>query len=335
MRFAFPHSCVAIGWALIAAAVLVSCGRPTPPPRPPPPASRVVTVPVSLKALVFDDPSVEKTFHALLNTAEASAGPVWIHDPLTGRETSKYTTTYTTSWRSPNRIRTNPNQSPALAQEERQVLLVINVDRRQPLDVNDFRFEASHLSETDWGVVFWLAAADTSTQPQIQIRFFHPKFNTTDSGGRTFAFDWPNTAIDVSTRDGNDEYKLFIQLSETAQRNCVEAWRKQIDSPEALRDELLRVFDQLGQETSKRIAAGGVVYTDWSGVRSDNPPRDFPLGRPPPAPIATKLTALADREIDRRRQIVEQEYQAIHAALLSVFPLKEALAEEPAPGDEE
>jgi len=277
---------------------------------------------------VFDDPDAEKTFHTLLHTAEVFVDRTWIRDPLTGRETSQKMTTYTTGWRSASKVRTNPSQSPQLMQEERHVWLAIKVDRNRPLDANDYVFEATHLSETDWGLVLQLIASDSPAEPKLQIRFFHPQLNTTDRGGRIFTLDWPNPSLEVSTREGNAEYTLSTDLPEAAQQKSVQAWRKQMDSPEAFRDELLGMLDQLQQETPNRIAAGQLIHTDWTNVSSANPPRDMPLSGPLPAPFAMKLTALADKEIGRRRQIVEQHYRAMHSALLSVFPLQEALGEE-------
>ncbi|MDP6447439.1 MAG: hypothetical protein QF805_26815 [Pirellulaceae bacterium] len=98
-------------------------------------------------------------------------------------------------------------------------------------------------------------------------------------------------------------------------------------SAESLRDESLRRLDLLEAKLRRQIEAGeGFTETDWSQVRSDNPPRHFPR---PLGPLAKDEAQIclqrAMDNLEQRRAVIKEHYQSIHEAVAGGFPFLEVI----------
>ncbi len=93
-------------------------------------------------------------------------------------------------------------------------------------------------------------------------------------------------------------------------------------SAESLRDEALRRIDLLAAKVQQQIRSGsGFTETDWSDVRSDNPPR--PMRRPTgPLTKETEQSCLrrATEILQQRRGIINEHYRSMHQVVVDAFP---------------
>ena len=95
------------------------------------------------------------------------------------------------------------------------------------------------------------------------------------------------------------------------------------ESPESLLDTVLSDIETLRRIATEEVSQPEkITATDWSNVRSDNPPRPLPPFRAPPSEaVQQKLLAEIRSQLDAREKILRENSQQMHAALKKAFPV--------------
>ena len=99
------------------------------------------------------------------------------------------------------------------------------------------------------------------------------------------------------------------------------------ESPANLCDTIVSEVDELRKIAGEQIPKlENVKVIDWRGVRSDNPPRDFPADHiPPTEDTKRKLLEQTLAELDRREAIVRENCKDIYDAINKALPVREIL----------
>jgi hypothetical protein len=135
----------------------------------------------------------------------------------------------------------------------------------------------------------------------------------------------PNRGITVSL-----ESSLLTAAELTQQPITGEAIAPFFQSAESLRDESLRRLDLLAAKVQQQIRSGsGFTETDWSDVRSDNPPSPMPRSTGPLSKETTQ-TCLdrADEILEQRRGIIREHYRSIYQVVVDAFPFVSVIIQE-------
>jgi hypothetical protein len=123
------------------------------------------------------------------------------------------------------------------------------------------------------------------------------------------------------------ESSLLTDAELTKQPITGEAIAPFFRSAESLRDESLRRIDLLAAKMQQQIRSGsGFTETEWSHVRSDQPPQ--PMRRPAgPLPIETAQSFLrrASELLEQRCELIRKHYRSIHRVTDGAFPFLSAI----------
>jgi hypothetical protein len=96
-------------------------------------------------------------------------------------------------------------------------------------------------------------------------------------------------------------------------------------SAEELRDMLLEDIEIMREQAREDISQPGrVAVTDYTDVRSDNPPREAPPGKyAVPEAVQQKLVKEVLRKLGNHDKLVRENYVQMYAALIKALPLHE------------
>lgn len=136
-------------------------------------------------------------------------------------------------------------------------------------------------------------------------------------------FFMPHRSVGARDRPKGSNIELLVQSDvpwEPYQRQLVTA----VATPRALRDLELKLCDELEAALKEAIAASRLSMIDWTHVRSDNPPRQMPIGPGGGEPVAAETQQrLIDEgvlQLNRRRERWNTEAAELHEAVRQAFP---------------
>lgn len=132
------------------------------------------------------------------------------------------------------------------------------------------------------------------------------------------------------------ESSLFTSADLAQQHDSGTAIAPFFRSAESLRDESLRRFDMLEAKVGEQIRSGsGFTETDWSNVRSDNPPY---TSHRPTGPLAKDEEQIclqrATEILDQRRALIREHYRLIYEVVVDAFPFFVVIDQASEPGNE-
>ena len=174
----------------------------------------------------------------------------------------------------------------------------------------------------------WAVSMQHSTGEggKFHINIFHERLIPKQSDGFTLNLVNPMLKhLQQSSSNHTIAFTTIVALGGELARpqDDVLVW---LSSAEQLRDAALRQLDTLELIALKRIEAGeGMTITDWTHVRSDNPPISIPRETGPlPEDEERKFKQRASEIIDGRRSVIREHFQEIYAAVSDAFPFVNA-----------
>jgi hypothetical protein len=204
-------------------------------------------------------------------------------------------------------------------------------------DIGGLSLNANYFPAAGWGAMVYYTTAEGTGD---FIESFGVRFARCDGPSARiqvpseFALDLPVVACSTSVKKGDWEYRFTVTKDKERQpaaRNAVndDVVRELLTSSAGLPDAVLRDLDILEANARAQIASGVAFDTvvDWHDVRSENPPRESPRrpehSIPPDVKQAAEKNILA--ELERRRQLIRVEHEALFAAAECAFPLRECI----------
>lgn len=157
----------------------------------------------------------------------------------------------------------------------------------------------------------------------LMLWFDHNQRHVGEIAASRWGFFMPDRSVGARDRPKGSNIELLAQADvpwETYQRQLVTA----VATPQALRDLELKLCDELEAALTEAIAASRLSMIDWTHVRSDNPPRQMPIGPGGGEPVAAEARRrLIDEgvlHLNRRRERWRTEAAELHEAVRQAFP---------------
>jgi hypothetical protein len=293
--------------------------------------SRSEPATISAEDLSFADRNLEKSFRSLHEAASKLAGSKWQHSPLSSIQHRGYPTTYSVQWQSKETfVPLKQTRERIYRSARRMVIQLRSKDISRPREIHGLTFEAARESNSDWGVMLRYDTQAGNETDAFQASLYHAEYDSADLFLSDFIFTFPMMKYRGSLKADGNEYHLNLianALFPSAASRPAEVTQRWYESPEQLKAHALAEVERLREEARRCIELNAIEFTNWAATRSAEPARRLPVSAPVAADVKAKLLTDAEKELDRRKKVIEQQYEGMHAALLATFPLDFAIVE--------
>jgi hypothetical protein len=301
------------------------------------PAARNEPPAVALVDLSFEDATVAAKFRRFDAAAKAIAKPQWTIRPYRNVAQSGGPARFSARWCERTNDRGECDCAPQAERPSHCISLTGISSQSGDIGIDGLALGATYLPITGWGaqIEYSTYGGAGPLGRLFNLRFHHEDFSHKHSN------EWSLTLINSSFTGrrnyGELQYEFQVSTHGTESwmgegtTNRDEQLEQYLASAESFRDAALVELDVLEKHCRDQISSGKAVIevVDYTGASSDNPPQsrgvgpdgDKSLSEAQKAEVLTSALA----EIDRRREIVREHYEAQYAALKATFPLLECL----------
>jgi hypothetical protein len=269
-------------------------------------------------------PELERSTFAMEEVATRKFGSTSVAHPFQlSSHAPWHSPFYLASWKS--------TPTPQVACKN-QIELQISATQNQPDAIHGVVVTATNYPECGWGAYVNYSAIETDNLGQFSINYCFAEEYRNSNSYPEFKLRLPIRVCEKAVREGQLSYGFEVTMGPNGYSSSASANQLVGDylaSPESFLKTVTAELDALEAKINSDMESGAawVQITDYTHVRSDNPPRGM---RPKasdflPQSVKTKALELLLTEIERQRTLVNENHVALYESACEAFPFYETI----------